>query len=80
MMPTRPKYNSSYPCCGQSRFEPLKRTALDGKVWWCIFDHRMADWVRGERYKTRRAVVNALTLDFYHRRRPFEPDVGVDDD
>lgn len=20
------------------RFVPLKRTAIDGKVWWCIYD------------------------------------------
>lgn len=25
-------------------FEPRKRTALDGKVWWCVFDTENMKW------------------------------------
>ena len=37
---------------GQMRYSAEKRTALDGKVWWCIFDHKDGDYVVGK-YKTR---------------------------
>ena len=35
-----PNYRSEYPCCGQSMFEPVKRGALDGKVWWSVYDNK----------------------------------------
>ena len=37
--------------------EPRKRTALDGKVWWCVFDTEAMKWstlVCFTRYKTKR--------------------------
>ena len=45
------------PCAGQRRYVAAKRTALDGKVWWCIFDHKKNGYsVAGGcgRYKTRK--------------------------
>lgn len=26
------------------RFVPRKRTALDGRVWWCVYDTQEHDW------------------------------------
>ena len=38
---------------GQMRYSAEKRTALDGKVWWCIFDHKERKYITGCRYKMR---------------------------
>lgn len=38
---------------GQMRYSAEKRTALDGKVWWCIFDHKARKYIAGCRYKMR---------------------------
>lgn len=68
------KYRSEYPCCGQSRFEPVKRGALDGKVWWCVYDNKEKMWRPGHRHRTRRDAVLSLLMNFRHERMPFEPD------
>jgi len=70
-----------YPQCrfvrfGQSRFEPVKRTALDGRVWWCLFDHRRKEHVQWYKFGTRRNALVQLAVDFMHRRIPYEPDPG----
>lgn len=76
----RPRHgNCEYPCCGQSRFEPHKREALDGKVWWCIYDNGMyssegGDWIEGWRCKTRKDCVFHIWQEMVHGRLPFEPD------
>ena len=69
-----------YPQCrvpnfGQSRFEPVRRTALDGKLWWCIVDHftREYDYSRFKMY--RQALVH-LAIELRHNRLPYEPDPG----
>jgi hypothetical protein len=69
-----------YPQCryarfGQSRFGPVKRTALDGKVWWGIFDYFTGeyDW---SRFKRRRQALIHLGIELQHRRLPYEPDPG----
>ena len=69
-----------YPQCrcarfGQSRFGPVKRTALDGKVWWVIFDYFTGehDW---SRFKKRRQALVHLSIELRHRRLPYEPDPG----
>lgn len=69
-----------YPQCrcvrfGQSRFEPVRRTALDGKVWWCIIDHFTGKygWIR---FRKRRDALVQLAVDFRHDRLPYEPDPG----
>lgn len=38
---------------GQMRYSAEKRTALDGKVWWCIFDHKECKYISGYKYSTR---------------------------
>lgn len=38
---------------GQMRYSAEKRTALDGKVWWCIFDHKECKYIAGYKYRTR---------------------------
>jgi hypothetical protein len=69
-----------YPQCrcvrfGQSRLEPLKRTALDGKVWWVIFDHFKGehDW---SRFPKRRQALAHLAIELRHGRLPYDPDPG----
>ena len=45
------------------RFEPRKRTALDGVTWWCIWDNVRGNWstsIYHWKYKTRRAAVIAI--------------------
>lgn len=45
------------------RFEPKKRTALDGHVWWCVFDNERHAWstfLFHGRYKTRKAAQYAI--------------------
>lgn len=71
-----------YPQCrcvrfGQSRFEPAKRTALDGKVWWCMLDHCKKVYVPWYyRFKTRRNALVQLAIDFKHGRLPYDTDPG----
>lgn len=36
---------------GQMRYSAEKRTALDGKVWWCIFDHKECKYIAGSKYR-----------------------------
>lgn len=39
-------------------FEPRKRTALDGKVWWCVYDTVKQEWntlTCFGRYKTKKS-------------------------
>ena len=36
---------------GQLRYSAEKRTALDGKVWWCIFDHKECKYIAGSKYR-----------------------------
>ena len=46
--------------------EPRKITALDGKVWWCVFDTDKMKWstlIRFGKYKTRREC--QMDIDFY---------------
>lgn len=74
-----------YPQCrcvrfGQSRFEPVKRTALDGKVWWCLYDHRKNEYITWYKKEMRRHVLVQLATDFKHGRLPHEPDPGYDKD
>lgn len=38
---------------GQMRYSAEKRTALDGKVWWCIFDRKDRKYIAGYKYKMR---------------------------
>lgn len=68
------RYASAYPCCGQSRFEPLRRRALDGKLWWCAYDNRMGNFIRGMRRPTRREIVLDLFMAFRNKRLTFEAD------
>jgi hypothetical protein len=74
-----------YPQCrcvrfGQSRFEPAKRTALDGKVWWCLLDHRKKEYVPWCKFGKRRQALVQMAIDFRHRRIPYEPDPGFGKD
>jgi len=70
-----------YPQCrcvrfGQSRFEPVKRIALDGKIWWCILDRHRKEYVQGFKFGTRRKALVRLSIEFRNNRLPYEPDPG----
>lgn len=46
--------------------EPRKRTALDGKVWWCVFDTNKGSWSTLTcfgKYETRREC--QMRIDWY---------------
>ena len=61
---------------GQSRFGPSKRTAIDGKTWWCMYDHHDNAYVTWYRFKTRRHALVQLITDLQLKRLPYEPDPG----
>ena len=70
-----------YPQCmcdrfGQSRFGPVKRTALDGKVWWCMRDFREHKYVPWYKFRFRRQAITQLLVDLRHNRLPYDPDPG----
>jgi hypothetical protein len=69
-----------YPQCrcaqfGQSRFEPVRRTALDGKLWWCIIDHVTGKYDYSK-FKTYRQALVHLAIELRHNRLPYDPDPG----
>lgn len=46
--------------------EPRKRTALDGKTWWCVFDTNKCSWstlICFGKYKTKRDC--QMRINFY---------------
>ncbi len=55
---------------GKARFVPSKRTAIDGRVWWCIFDKKEQRYVPGTRARLRRQIESAIVLDMRHGRLP----------
>lgn len=74
------KDNRRYPQCrcvrfGQSRFGPVQRTALDGKVWWVIFDYFKGEYDY-RRFKKRRQALVHLAMELRYRLLPYEPDPG----
>lgn len=77
--------NKKYPLCrcarfGQSRFEPVKHSALDGFVWWDIYDYANGEYVSWYRFRKRRQALVQLAMDFRHNRLPYEPDPGFGKD
>lgn len=45
------------------RFIPEKRTAIDGKTWWCVYDtqrHCWSTYLCHGKYKTRKACQIAI--------------------
>ena len=70
-----------YPLCGcarfgQSRFGPVKRRALDGVVWWVMYDYAKGEYVTWHKFRKRRQALVQLAIDFRHDRLPYEPDPG----
>ena len=64
-----------YPCCGQSRWEPVHRQAMDGKWWWVLYDNKEHKFVRhSQKFKTRRALVARLFIDLKYGNIAYEPD------
>lgn len=47
------------------RFEPRKRTAIDGKVWWCAYDTKKKRWssfLCHAKHKTRKAMMLQIEM------------------
>lgn len=36
------------------RFEPRKRTTIDGRVWWCVFDLESMKYVPAYRFSKKK--------------------------
>ena len=78
--PTKYRCVGCRPVAGQSRFVAVKRTALDGLVWWCIYDQREKKYYPGYRYRLRKDCELQITHLLYSRMDsfggwlPFEPD------
>lgn len=53
-----------------ARFVPAKRTALDGRVWWCVFDKKELRYVPGMKARLRKEIESAIILDMKHGRLP----------
>lgn len=46
-----------------NRFEPRKRTYIDGKVWWCVYDtkeNRWSTYLYHGKYKTKKECEYAI--------------------
>ena len=51
-----------------TRYEPRQRTALDGKVWWCIWDNKEGEWSKlfyFGKYKTKRDAL--IGIKYYQK-------------
>lgn len=49
--------------------EPRKRTALDGRSWWCVFDTEQMEWsscIIFGKYRTRKAC--QISIDYYMKK------------
>lgn len=52
----------------EPKFIPKKRTALDGKTWWCVYDTIKNDWSTlfyFGKYKTKKAC--QTDIDWYNK-------------
>ena len=51
----------------RKRFEARQRTAIDGKRWWCVWDHETGDWcsllLLAGCHSTRKAAVVSIVHD-----------------
>lgn len=57
--------------------EPRKRTSLDGKTWWCVFDTEKMKWstlVVFTKYKLKRDCQNAI--DRWHELANYVNSLG----
>lgn len=61
------------PVHGQLRFVAAKRTALDGKEWWCIFDNEKNEYVCGSKYKKKLECEAEITHKLEKGELPFVP-------
>jgi len=78
--PTKYRCVGCRPVAGQSRFVAMKRTALDGLVWWCIFDQKRRRYLEGYKFRLRQECERTISFEvqkWYQKRAgwiPFEPD------
>lgn len=52
--------------------EPRKKTALDGKIWWCVFDTEKMEWstlIVFNKYKLKRDCQYAIDRWYELKRR-----------
>lgn len=55
---------------GKARFVPAKRTAIDGKVWWCVYDKTDNKYVPGMKKMLRREIVLSIVMAMKHGYLP----------
>lgn len=47
----------------EGRFIPMKRTAVDGVTWWCVYDRERRNWstyMGHSKYKRKRDCIYAI--------------------
>jgi len=76
---SEPIYRTDFPCCGQSRYAPVKRQAIDGKIWWCVWDNKFLQWTAVCKHRTRKETVLSILMGLRMGRLQFEPDDGRKD-
>ena len=72
--PTKYRCVGCRPVSGQSRFVAQKRTALDGRKWWCVFDNKRRAYIPGTRCKLRRELEWCIQKGLRQGWLQFEPD------
>ena len=48
-----------------ANYEPRQRTALDGRVWWCVYDvtnHKWSTLLCHGKYRTRKEAMYAIEI------------------
>lgn len=51
-----------------TRYKTMKRTAIDGRVWWCVFDTQRGDWSKAlGRHKLKREADTAIALHVWRK-------------
>ena len=67
----------SSPVGGQLRFTALKRTAMNGKEWWCVYDNEKDAWTDyffiSAMCKTRSACEKMISSALDKKQIPFVP-------
>lgn len=55
---------------GKARFVPAKRTSIDGKVWWCVYDKIDNKYVPGMRKMLRKEIELSIVMAMRYGRLP----------
>ena len=68
------------PVAGQSRFVASKRTALDGRQWWCIYDQKRRKYLEGCKFRLRRECEERIAFKLQYRWNDHLPELTFEPD